>query len=213
MADDCQSETQPDPVRFETPPKHSNHGGSNANLDQSDDVSKFRALVFHVRQVTQVPDADLTVTLIDNVKRADKATASNGLSVIALGGLSRIDGEWRKVILPLERFAHGRELDLKRIWGIDFSDSSGKTLAFQIDRIAFTEDCPVLPKFPPSDGYSVTATVVVDKPGHVIRDEIYGVCEMPRDKIAAYSIPIVRWGGNRSSRLRSQLHEWSSNCS
>jgi Glycoside hydrolase family 44 len=182
--------------------------------EQCDDVSKFRALVFHVRQTTQVPDADLTVTLIDNTKRADKATASNGLSVIAHGGISRIDAEWRKVILPLERFAHGRDLDLKRIWGIDFSDSSGRTLAFQIDRIAFTEDCPVLPKFPPSDGYAVTATIAVDKPGHVIRDEIYGVCELPRDKIAAYGIPIVRWGGNRSSRFNWKVnadnagHDW-----
>jgi hypothetical protein len=171
-----------------------------------DDVSKFRSLIFHIRQRTNVADADLSVHLVDNIKRPDKGPVSNGQSVLRDGRLSRIDGEWRKVILPLNRFAHDKPIDLKRLWGIDFSDSSGRSLAFQIDRIGFADDCPPMPKFAPSAGYSATATVDVSKPGYPIRDEIYGACELPRDQVAEYGIPVVRWGGNRSSRFNWKIN-------
>ena len=46
---------------------------------------KFRSLVFHIRQVTDVADADLTIHLVDNVKRDDKSPAGNG----AVGPLGR----------------------------------------------------------------------------------------------------------------------------
>jgi hypothetical protein len=174
--------------------------------DAGDDGSKFRSLVFHVRQLSKVNDADLTIHLVDNIKRAEKGPVSNALSVLKDGRLSRIDGEWRKVILPLNKFTNDKPLDLKRIWGIDFSDSSGRSLAFQIDRIGFADETPPMPKFPPSAGYSATATVDVSKPGHPIRDEIYGACELPRDQVAEYGVPIVRWGGNRSSRFNWKIN-------
>ena len=176
--------------------------------DACDDVSKYRSLVFHVRQLSSVADADLTVHLVDNVKRtgSDKVPVSNGLSVLRDGRLSRIDGEWRKVVLPLDKFARDKPIDLKRVWGIDFSDNTGRSLGFQMDRIGFSDDCPPLPKFKPSAGYSASATVELDKPGHWIRDEIYGVCEMPKEQVAAYGLPIERWGGNRSSRYNWQTN-------
>jgi hypothetical protein len=62
------------------------------------------------------------------------------------------------------------------------------------------------PKFPPAAAYTATATVHVARPGHTIPDEIYGVCEMPKDKLVRYGIPIVRWGGNRSSRYNWKLN-------
>ena len=62
------------------------------------------------------------------------------------------------------------------------------------------------PKFPPAAAYTATATVHVVRPGHTIPDEIYGVCEMPKDKLVRYGVPIVRWGGNRSSRYNWKLN-------
>lgn len=174
--------------------------------DAATDASKHRSLTFRVRQLTQVPDADLTVHLVDNVQRKDKTPAGNGLSVLRDGGLSRIDGEWRKVVLSLKRFADGKDLDLTRLWGVDFSDASGKTLAFQIDRIAFTDDFPPYPKFAPGGVYSAAASVSIDKPGHTIRDEIYGACQLPPEKVSAYGLPVLRWGGNRSSRYNWQVN-------
>ncbi|HEX3150296.1 MAG TPA: glycoside hydrolase family 44 protein [Gemmataceae bacterium] len=173
-----------------------------------DDVSQFRSLIFHVRQLSQVADADLTVHLVDNIKRpeSDKSPVSNGLSVIQDGRLSRIDGEWRKVILPLDRFKRDKPLDLTRVWGIDFSDSTGRSLAFQIDQIGFADDCPPLPKFKPTAAYAATATVSFDRPGYPIHDEIYGACDLPPEQVAAYGLPITRWGGNRSSRFNWKIN-------
>jgi Glycoside hydrolase family 44 len=176
--------------------------------DAADDVSKFRSLVFHVRQLSQVADADLTIHLVDNIKRpeTDKAPVSNGLSIIHDARLSRIDGEWRKVVLPLDRFTRDKPLDLTRVWGIDFSDASGRSLAFQIDRISFADDFPPLPKFKPTAAYSATATIEVDRPGYPIRDEIYGACDLPPEQVSAYGLSMVRWGGNRSSRFNWKLN-------
>jgi Glycoside hydrolase family 44 len=174
--------------------------------DAGDNVSKFRSLVFHIRQVTTVPDADLIIQLVDNIKRSDSKPASNGLSVVQEGRLSRIDGEWRKVVLPLDKFAKDKPLDLNRIWGIDFSDTSGRQLAFQVDRIGFADDCPPLPKFPLAAGYSATATVDFGKAGHSIPDQIYGACDLTREQIEQYGIAAVRWGGNRSSRFNWKIN-------
>jgi hypothetical protein len=174
--------------------------------DARTDVSAFRSLVFHVRQLTNIADADLTIQLVDNVKREDRGPASNVLSVLKDGAVSRIDSEWRRVVLPLDRFARSRDLDLKRLWGIDFSDASGRPLVFQIDMIGFSNDSPAGTKFLPSAGYAAVATVDVSKASHTIRDEIYGVCDMPREPMASYALPIYRWGGNRSSR-----YNWAAN--
>ena len=171
-----------------------------------DDVSSYRSLIFTIRQVTSVADADLTVHLVDNIRRGTKNPVGNGVSVLGAGGLSRIDGEWRRVVLPLERFAAGTDLDLKRLWGINFSDSSGRTMTFQIDQIGFANDSPQTPWFPPTPAYSATATVFLERPGHVIHDEIYGVCELPPEKLAEYRVPIIRWGGNRSSRYNWRIN-------
>ena len=174
--------------------------------DAGDDASRYRSLVFYIRQTGDVPDADLTIHMVDNVKRAEKGPVSNGLSVLKDGRLARIDADWRKVVLPLDKFGRDKPLDLKRLWGIDFSDATGRGLAFQIDRIGFSDDCPPLPKFAPTAGYSATATVDLSKPGHPIRDEIYGTCSMPPDQLAADGVPVIRWGGNRSSRFNWKLN-------
>src|SRR3954470_19247150 len=59
--------------------------------DAATDASKFRSLVFHVLQMTKVPDADLTVHLVHKIKRGGNAPPGNGLSVLQDGRLSRID--------------------------------------------------------------------------------------------------------------------------
>lgn len=174
--------------------------------DACDDVSSHCSLVFSIRQVTHVADADLTIHLADNLKRSGKSPAGNGQSLLKDGCLSRIDGEWRKVILPLERFARGTDLDLTRIWGIDFSDNSGRTLAFQIDRIGFSDDRPPCPKFAPTAGYSATVNIQIDRTAHAIRDEIYGGCDLAPEKVSAYAVPIARWGGNRTSRFNWKIN-------
>lgn len=174
--------------------------------DACDDVSKHRSLNFYVRQLTNVPDADLTIHLVDNVQRQTKAPAGNGLSILTDGCLSRIDGEWRKVVLPLARFTRNKDLDLKRIWGIDFSSSSGQTLTFQIDRIGFGDDCPPCSKFPPTPGYIAVANIDIEHPAHAIRDEIYGTCDLPPEQISEYGLKITRWGGNRNSRFNWKIN-------
>ena len=63
--------------------------------DAGTDASRHNALVFHVRQLTMVAGADLTVHLADNVKRPDGANPSNAVEVVADGGLEKIDGTWR----------------------------------------------------------------------------------------------------------------------
>jgi len=174
--------------------------------DACDDMSAYRSLVFSIRQVTNVADADLTVHLVDNVPRSTKTAVGNGISVLGRSGLSRIDGEWRHVVLPLEQFAAGTDLNLKRLWGINFSDSSGRAMTFQIDQIGFSNESPPIPSFPPAPAYSATATVFLDRPGHAIHHEIYGVADLPPEKLAELRVPIVRWGGNRSSRYNWRIN-------
>lgn len=169
--------------------------------DACDDVSKYKSLCFYIRQTTNVADADLTVHLMDNIKRPQKMPVSNGLSVLNDASITQIDGDWRKVVLPLERFARNTTLDLKRIWGIDFSHNSGKKVAFQIDRITFGNDVLNLCKFPVAPTYAAAALVKFDATTYPIRDEIYGVCDLQPEKLSYYALPIARWGGNRTSRF------------
>ena len=173
--------------------------------DACDDGSRYNALVFHIRQVTKEPAADLSVALVDNVKRQGNPAASNVLSVVADGGLKRIDGTWRRVVLPLWRFSSGKPLDLKRLWGIDFSNDGNKALIFHIDHIAFAVEKVPLPRFAPGKAYRARARLLMGK-GHAIRPEIYGVCGWPKDKLVAYGLPITRWGGNPSSRYNWKLN-------
>ncbi len=174
--------------------------------DASDDVSKHRSLIFYIRQLTHVPDADLTIHLVDNIQRKTKGSVGNGLSVLTDGSISRIDGEWRKVVLPLTRFAHDTDLKLNRLWGIDFSDSSNRSLTFQVDRISFADDRPPCPKFSPTAGYCATATIDFARPTYPIRDEIYGACDLPLEQVRDFGLPIERWGGNRSSRFNWKIN-------
>jgi Glycoside hydrolase family 44 len=174
--------------------------------DACDDVSRHQSLTFYIRQVTHIEKADLTVHLTDNIKRGTKTPVSHGLSVVAGGSLSKIDGEWRKVVLPLERFARNKELDLKRVWGIDFGNTDGGDLIFQIDRIAFTNDQPAVARFPATPNFTGSGRVDADRPGHHIRDDIYGVCELPPDRATQYGLNILRWGGNRNSRYNWKIN-------
>jgi hypothetical protein len=170
-----------------------------------DDVSGYNALVLSIRQVSKERDADLTVHLVDNVKRASGSPASNGVSIVGDGGLERIDGEWRRVVLPLHRFTNGKPLDLKRIWGIDFSNQGDKALTFHIDRIGFAVEKIALPRFAAGKLYKASAKLLLGK-GHAISPRIFGVAGWPREKLIAYGIPITRWGGNSSTRYNWMLN-------
>jgi hypothetical protein len=173
--------------------------------DACDDVSRFNALVLNIRQISKEADADLTILLIDNVKREGNPSPGNAVRIVADGGLMRIDGTWRRVVLPLHRFTKGKPLDLKRLWGIDFSNQDGKALTFHIDRIGFAVEKVSLPRFAAGKPYSASAKLLPGK-GHPIRPEIYGVAGWPKEKLIASGIPITRWGGNPSTRYNWMLN-------
>ncbi len=105
--------------------------------DAASDATPYNALVFHIRQETRVEDADLTVALVDNVKRPDGQTASNAVSIIGDGGVEKIDGIWRRVVLPLDRFTRNQPLQLAKLWEVDFSNYGNSELTFHIDKIGF----------------------------------------------------------------------------
>jgi hypothetical protein len=173
--------------------------------DAATDVSDFTGLVFYIRQVTKVAGADLQVALVDNIKRAEPASASNLLSIRSDGGLEIIDETWRRVVLPLSRFANDKPLKLDRLWQIDFSNQGSDELVFQIDQIGFTKEQAARPRFAGGEVYRATASVDCGKAMHAISEGIYGVCSLPRDKLAEYRIPITRWGGNTSTRYNWKL--------
>ena len=174
--------------------------------DACDDVSKYTALVFHIRQITKIENLDLTVCLVDNVPRAKGETVSNAVSIISDGGVERIDGKWRRVTLPLARFTQNRSLRLDRLWGIDFMHVGNGEVAFQIDRISFTNDKTAAAVFPHRPTYKATAKVDLFAKSHPVSDSIYGVCSLPPDKLRQYAIPITRWGGNPSSRYNWKIN-------
>jgi hypothetical protein len=61
------------------------------------------------------------------------------------------------------------------------------------------------PHFAAGPAYQAAARVDADKPGREISDGIYGVCELPKDKLVEYGIRVTRWGGNPSTRYNWKL--------
>jgi Glycoside hydrolase family 44 len=173
--------------------------------DAATDASQYTALVFHIRQVTKVDEADLQVGLVDNVKRADNASPGNLLSLRHDGGLEKIDGTWRRVVLPLSRFANNKPLKLDRLWQVDFSNQGSDELIFQIDQIGFAIETAARQRFAGGPTFQAEASVDCGKAMHPINDGIYGVCGLSRDKLAEYRIPVTRWGGNASTRYNWKL--------
>jgi len=170
-----------------------------------DDASAYTALVFYIRQVTKVEDADLQVSLVDNIKRKPEDKGSNTLSVVADGGLEKIDGQWRRVVLPLNLFTHNKPLQLARLWEIDFANTGSQELTFQVDRIGFAVEHVEPPRFKSGPSYHAKARVTASAALHEISDAIYGVCDLPREKLSEYHIPLTRWGGNPSTRYNWEL--------
>jgi photosystem II stability/assembly factor-like uncharacterized protein len=170
-----------------------------------DDASPYTALVFYIRQVTKVKDADLTISLVDNIKRPQSDKASNSVNVVADGGLEQIDGEWRRVVMPLNLFTRNMPLQLKGLWEIDFSNTGSAALTFQVDRIGFAVEHVEPPRFKSGAAYHVKAHIAANGPMQAVSDAIYGVCSLPREKLSEYHIPITRWGGNPSTRYNWEL--------
>jgi hypothetical protein len=168
-----------------------------------DDVSRYNALVFYIRQATKVAGADLTVQLVDSVRPA--SPGNNALSVVSDGGVPRIDGSWRRVVLPLKGFTHGKPLQLSRLWEIDFSDYGNKKPTFHIDRIGFTVVKFAAPRFAAGPPYKAKVRLLPGK-GRQISEGIYGVCGLPEERLKEYRIPVTRWGGNPSSRYNWKLN-------
>ncbi len=173
--------------------------------DSSDDASPYTALVFYIRQLTKVADADLSIQLGDNTKRKEGEAAGNTVNIVGDGALERIDDQWRRVVLPLNLFTHNKSLQLNKVWEIDFSNFGSQELTFQIDRIGFAVEKVDPPRFKSGDAYKVKASVKPDVTLQPISDSIYGVCGLPREKLSEYHIPITRWGGNPSTRYNWQL--------
>ena len=61
------------------------------------------------------------------------------------------------------------------------------------------------PRFKAGPAYTASARVETDQPGRPISNGIYGVCDLPRDKLIEYGIKITRWGGNPSTRYNWEL--------
>lgn len=82
-------------------------------------------------------------------------------------------------------------------------------LTFLLATVAGATDKPAeskaAPRFEAAAPYAVTARVDADKPGRKISDGIYGVCELPREKLIEYQIKVTRWGGNPSTRYNWKL--------
>ena len=173
--------------------------------DAADDATPYNALVFRIRQVSTVADADLTVQLVDNVKRKEGEAAGDSVRVVADGGAEKIDGEWRRVVLPLDRFTRDKPLQLNKLWEIDFSNYGDRELTFQIDKIAFAVEKIQPPRFRVAPAYAAAARVDASKPGRRISEGVYGVCDLPRDKLIEYQIRITRWGGNPATRYNWKL--------
>ncbi len=173
--------------------------------DAATDATTCNALVFHIRQVTKVEDADLTVALVDNVKRGEGQAASNAVSILGDGGIEKLDGTWRRVVLPLDRFTQNQPLQLSKLWGVDFSNYGNQELTFHIDKIGFAVEKVQPPRFKPAPGYKATARLVPEGKPIPIKDGIYGVCGLPREKLIEYRIPITRWGGNPATRYNWKL--------
>ena len=173
--------------------------------DACDDATPYNALVFQIRQTSKVAGADLTVGLVDNIKRDKAGSPGNSLTILGDGGIDAIDGTWRRVVLPLAQFAHNQPLQLNRLWEVDFSNFGNQELTFDIDKIGFAVEKVEAPRFKTTGSYAAAAQVVVDKPLHAISDGIYGVCALPREKLIEYGIPITRWGGNPATRYNWRL--------
>lgn len=174
--------------------------------DARDDATRFNALVFQIRQVSKNPKATVTVHLVDNVKRGGNDPAGNGIDIVGTGAVEKIDGTWRRVVVPLESFVRNKPLQLGRLWEIDFSNVDGGDLTIQVDEIGFTNDKSAPPLFERKPDYAARVTVSTGKELHTINEAIYGVCGLPREKLVKFGIPITRWGGNPSTRYNWKLN-------
>ena len=174
--------------------------------DACDDASGYTSLTFYIRQTTKVADADLTITLVDNLKHKEGESVSNSLQILADGGLKEIDGTWRRVKLPLTGFAQGKPLQLSKLWGLDFANVGDKALRFEIDEIGFSKDRLTPAQYSLGAAFSARAQVEPTKTLRQIPDAIYGVCGLPHDQLVEFGIPITRWGGNPSTRYNWKLN-------
>jgi len=170
-----------------------------------DNVAKFNTLVFQIRQISKSPEASIRVTLVDNIKRSGGEPVGNLVDLVSSGAVEKIDGTWRRVVIPLQKFTAKKPLQLGRLWGIDFSNQGGGNLTFQIDQIGFSVD-PSIPAPPPPDPFSARVTVATGKELHSIKEGIYGVASLRREKLVKYGIKITRWGGNPSTRYNWKLN-------
>jgi Glycoside hydrolase family 44 len=175
-------------------------------LDACDDASRFTSLVFYIRQTTNDAKADLSVTLVDNVKHKEGETVSNTLQVLSDGGLEAIDGKWRRVVFPLARFTQGKPLQLSRLWGMDFVNNGDRALRFEIDKIGFSTEKSATARFSPGPAFAAHARVETDRIIGPISDAIYGVCGLPHNQLVEFGVPVTRWGGNPSSRYNWKLN-------
>jgi hypothetical protein len=176
--------------------------------DACDDVSAHNVLLLQIKQKTKNNFTDLGLELMDNIKRGDDRTAGNTVRLVSEGLIPKIDGEWRQVIIPLDRFTRGRSLDLKRLWGINFVHQGSQPTEFIIDQIGFAtmQVRSPLPKFPEGVPYEASVRVRTDVEGHRISDRIYGLVEWSPEKLEKYRVPITRWGGNTSSRYNWKIN-------
>jgi len=113
-----------------------------------------------------------TVVLVDHVKRPDGQAASNALSVLGDGGLDKIDGTWRRVVLPLDRFTRNQPLQIAKLWRWTFQPrQQGADLPHRQDRLRRRKGTTATLQGGPA--YKATARLVPATPP--IKDGIYGI--------------------------------------
>ena len=171
------------------------------------DVSKFHSLVFNIKQITEYRDADLLVTLVDNIKREGSVKPGNQLSILEDSDIKQIDHQWRRVVLPLRGFVNNKPLNLERLWEIDFTYRGSQPVVFQIDDIGFSqEQTTKRPTFPSQPAYQAKGRLCTDQPRIEISDRIYGASQFTTDNLRSYKIEVVRWGGNTTSRYNWKIN-------
>jgi hypothetical protein len=174
--------------------------------DAGDDVSQCTSLVFSIRQLSNFPDANLSINLVDNAKHKDGETVCNTMQVLSDGGLKSIDEKWQQVVIPLAGFTNGKPLQLTKLWGIDFFNDGDKPLEFAIDNIGFSKSQADSTRFASGPAFTAYAAVEPNRIVRPISDGIFGVCGLPQSQLEEFGIPIVRWGGNPSSRYNWKLN-------
>ena len=176
--------------------------------DAKIDLTAARALALWVRRSGGDDGADIAIQLVDNAGQLSKRAALLGDKLT-----DKIDGTWRRVLVPVATLVRGSEMDAARFWEIRFQPTTASgTVEIAVDTIALSDEGGLTDK--PEPAYPVKVRVAAAQPTHVISEHIYGTAGGKEADLRAWGIASTRWGGNRSTRYNWKLgfdnaaHDW-----